>query len=79
MRRDWTSPTLIVSSRLRIDIAGGKAYPGSEGELQVIRAEGVVLDANIDSLVQQIFVAVEVLSYAEPETEELASVSHATQ
>lgn len=55
------------------------AYPSREGELQVIRAEGVVLDAHVDGLVQQIFVAVEVLRDTQPETEKLRCVSDVLQ
>lgn len=53
-----------------------KTYARSERELQVIRPEGVVLDADVDGFVEEIFVAVEVLGYAEPEAEELCKCQY---
>lgn len=50
-----------------------RTYASSEGKLQIVSNKGAVCDGIIDALIEEVLVAVEVLSDAEPETEKLCS------
>lgn len=50
---------------------GGGNYPSGECEFEIVGAEGVVVDGDVDDVVQKLRFAEKILGHAEPEPEEL--------
>ena len=62
---------LLVSIRNYMIAETMGAHPCSKSEFEIVRAKGCIVKAGVYALIEELFVAIDVLGNAQPETKQL--------